>query len=170
MENTNELKNNRITIQNELNWLSDLIDNRLDFFFSSEVDKSFVSLSGPDLEEDASNLAAFIKRDLSDDFERLLIIGAMAANLFPEVYDRFLIKNKTLDKPYTEFGGRKNSDTNYFEPTLRTIVFIMYGHSIVHKIKLNSYFNFDHIFKQSKILSLGQSSEPIELLDKTLKL
>ena len=96
------------------------------FFFSSEVDKSFVSLSGPDLEEDASNMAAFIKRDLSDDFERLLIIGAMAANLFPEVYDRFLIKNKTLDKPYTEFGGRKNSDTNYFEPTLRTIVFIMF--------------------------------------------
>ena len=126
MENTNALKNNSITIQNELNWLSDLIDNRLDFFFSSEVYKSFVSLSGPDLDEDASNMAAFIKRDLSDDFERLLIIGAMAANLFPEVYDRFLIKNKTLDKPYTEFGGRKNSDTNYFEPTLRTIVFIMY--------------------------------------------
>ena len=83
MENTNALKNNSITIQNELNWLSDLIDNRLDFFFSSEVDKSFVYLSGPDLDEDASNMAAFIKRDLSDDFERLLIIGAMAANLFP---------------------------------------------------------------------------------------
>ena len=109
-------------------------------------------------------MAAFIKRDLSDNFERLLIIGAIAANLFPEVYDRFLIKNKTLDKPYTEFGGRKNSDSNYFEPTLRTIVFIMYGSSIVHKIKLLNYFNFDHIFKQSKILSLSQSTEPLELL------
>lgn len=170
MENTNALKNNSITIQNELNWLSDLIDNRLDFFFSSEVDKQFVSLSSPDLDKDTSNMAAFIKRDLSDDFERLLIIGAIAANLFPEVYDRFLIKNKTLDKPYTEFGGRKNSDSNYFEPTLRTIVFIMYGSSIVHKIKLLNYFNFDHIFKQSKILSLSQSTEPLELLDKTLKL
>ena len=105
MENTNALKNNSITIQNELNWLSDLIDNRLDFFFSSEEDKQFVSLSSPDLDKDTSNMAAFIKRDLSDDFERLLIIGAIAANLFPEVYDRLLIKNKTLDKPYTEFGG-----------------------------------------------------------------
>ena len=68
MENTNALKNNSITIQNELNWLSDLIDNRLDFFFSSEVDKQFVSLSSPDLDEDTSNMAAFIKRDLSSDF------------------------------------------------------------------------------------------------------
>ena len=170
MENTATLKENSLTIQNELNWLSNLIDNRLDYFFSGEANKSFMFISSPNIEEDKSNMAAFIKKDLKDDFERLLIIGAMASNLFPEVYDRFLIKNKTLDKPYTEFGGRKNPDTNYFEPTVRTILFIMYGSSIEHKIKINSYFNFDHIFKINKILALGHSSEPIDLLDKTLKL
>ena len=36
MENTNTLKENSITIQNELEWLSNLIDNRLDYFFTSE--------------------------------------------------------------------------------------------------------------------------------------
>ena len=146
MEHSNTLKENSITIQNELDWLSDLIDNRLDFFFTSETNSQFTDIPSPDLDEDRSNLSNFIKKELSDDFERLLIIGAMASNLFPEVYDRFLIKNKTLDKPYTEFGGHKNSDTNYFEPTLRTIVFIKYGSSIEHKININSYFSFDHIF------------------------
>tara|TARA_B110000444_G_scaffold252610_1_gene282187 strand:- start:1 stop:1344 length:1344 start_codon:yes stop_codon:yes gene_type:complete len=164
------LKENSFTIQNELNWLSNMIDNRLDFFFSNQENMSFVNIPSPDLDNDKSNLSAFIQKDLKDEFERLLVIGAMASNLFPEVYDRFLIKNKTLDKTYTEFGGRKNSDTNYFEPTLRTIVFIMHGSSIEHKIKINNYFNFEHIFKQSKILSIEHSSEPKDLLDKSLKL
>ena len=128
------LKENSFTIQNELNWLSNMIDNRLDFFFSNQENISFVNIPSPDLYNDKSNLSAFIQKDLKDEFERLLVIGAMASNLFPEIYDRFLIKNKTLDKPYTEFGGRKNSETNYFEPSLRTIVFIMYGSSIEHKI------------------------------------
>jgi AAA+ superfamily predicted ATPase len=170
MENTNTLKENSITIQNELEWLSNLIDNRLDYFFTSEPNILFKDIPSPSLEDDHSNLSNFIKKDLEDDFERLLIIGAMASNLFPEVYDRFLIKNKTLDKPYTEFGGHKNSETNYFEPTLRTIVFIKYGSSIEHKIKINNYFNFEHIFKQNKILSIENSSQPKDLLDKTLKL
>ena len=170
MEDTNALQQNSLTIQNELDWLSKLIDNRLDFFFTNEKKKQFVYIPSPNLKDDRSNLSSFIQKDLTDDFERLLIIGAMASNLFPEVYDRFLIKNKVLDKSYTEFGGLKNSDTNYFEPTLRTIVFIMYGSSIEHKIKINTYFNFNHIFKQNKILSIEHSSGHQELLDKSLKL
>ena len=89
MEHSNTLKENSITIQNELDWLSDLIDNRLDFFFTSETNSQFTDIPSPDLDEDRSNLSNFIKKELSDDFERLLIIGAMASNLFPEVYDRF---------------------------------------------------------------------------------
>jgi AAA+ superfamily predicted ATPase len=170
MENPNILKENSLTIQNELDWISNLIDKRLDYFFTNEAKGQFSYIPSPNLEKDKSNLSVFIKNDLNDDFERLLIIGTIASNLFPEVYDRFLIKNKTLDKPYTEFGGRKKTETNHFEPTLRTFVFIMHGSSIEHKIKIHSYFNFDHNFKQSKILSIEDSSENKDLLDKRPKL
>jgi len=170
MINSDLLKENSLTIQNELNWLSNLIDNRLNFFFSTEKGKSFSKGVNPDLNEDSSNMSSFIKKELKDDFERLLIIGAIASDFYPEVYDRFLVKNKVLEKPFTEFGGIKASETNYFSPTLRTFVFILYGSSIKYKVKLNGYFNFDHIFKQKKILTLNHSPNNVVFLDKTLSL
>ena len=75
MEDTNALQQNSLTIQNELDWLSKLIDNRLDFFFTNEKKKQFVYIPSPNLKDDRSNLSSFIQKDLTDDFERLLIIG-----------------------------------------------------------------------------------------------
>lgn len=170
MKNSEFLKGNSITIQKELNWLSSLIDNRLDYFFSTKEGKVFIKTDTPDLDSDNSNMSAFIKENLKDDFERVLIIGAIATIYFPELYDRFLIKNKVLDKPFTEFGGLKTSETNYFLPTLRTFAFILYGASIEYKVKLKSYFSFDHIFKQKKIISLEDASQKNSFLDKTLQL
>ena len=95
-----------------------------------------IKTTSQNLDSDDSNMSAFIKNELKDDFERVLIIGAIATIYFPELYDRFLIKNKVLDKPFTEFGGLKTSETNYFLPTLRTFAFILYGASIEYKVKL----------------------------------
>ena len=147
MEVSKFLADNSKTIEKELNWLSALIDRRLNDFFSTDKNIIAEEIKSPNLEYDTSNLARFIKTELKDDLERLLIISALSTNLFPEVYDRFLIKNKVIDKTFTEFGGIKDSDRNNFVPTLRTIVFIMNGMSIEHKIKIKSYFSFDHIFK-----------------------
>ena len=134
MKNSDFLKGNSFTIQNELDWLSALIDARLNYFFSTEESKVLSEVRCPDLDSDHSNMSNFIKNELSDDFERLLIIGAIATIYYPELYDRFLIKNKVLDKPFTEFGGIKTPETNYFLPTLRTFVFILYGSSIEYKV------------------------------------
>ena len=107
MKNSDFLKGNSFTIQNELDWLSARIDARLNYFFSTEESKVLSETPCPDLDSDQSNMSNFIKNELSDDFERLLIIGAIATIYYPELYDRFLIKNKVLDKPFTEFGGIK---------------------------------------------------------------
>ena len=168
MEVSKFLADNSKTIEKELNWLSALIDRRLNDFFSTDKNIIAEEIKSPNLEYDTSNLARFIKTEIKDDLERLLIISALSTNLFPEVYDRFLIKNKVIDKTFTEFGGIKDSDRNNFVPTLRTIVFIMNGMSIEHKIKIKSYFSFDHIFKQKSILGLLQNKESGELLDRRL--
>lgn len=170
MKNSDFLKGNSFTIQNELDWLSALIDARLNYFFSTEESKVLSEVRCPDLHSDQSNMSNFIKNELSDDFERLLIIGAIATIYYPELYDRFLIKNKVLDKPFTEFGGIKTPETNYFLPTLRTFVFILYGSSIEYKVRLKSYFNFDHIFKQKKIITLDHKPDKNSFLDQTLNL
>jgi len=168
MDKSKLLAKNSLTIDKELEWLSSLIDNRLNYFFSTEEDKVLVDVEKPILDKDSSNYAKFIQSELKDDIERLLIISALSANFFPEVFDRFLIKNKALDKPFTEFGGVKASEKNYFIPTLRTIVFILSGQSIAAKIKIKSYFNFDHIFKQKSILGLAHEKESEDILDRKL--
>ena len=78
MKNSDFLKGNSFTIQNELDWLSALIDARLNYFFSTEESKVLSEVRCPDLDSDHSNMSNFIKNELSDDFERLLIIGAIA--------------------------------------------------------------------------------------------
>ena len=168
MDKSKLLAKNSLTIDKELEWLSSLIDNRLNYFFSTEEDKVLVDVEKPILDEDSSNYAKFIQSELKDDIERLLIISALSTNFFPEVFDRFLIKNKALDKTFTEFGGVKASEKNYFIPTLRTIVFILSGQSIAAKIKIKSYFNFDHIFKQKSILGLAHEKESEDILDRKL--
>ena len=65
MKNSEFLKDNSITIQNELNWLSSLIDNRLDYFFSTKEDKVFIKTDTPDLDSDKSNMSNFITSDSS---------------------------------------------------------------------------------------------------------
>ena len=57
MENK-KLINNSITIENELNWFSKLIDNRLNIFFENKDDKS---IPPPNIENDESNYAIFLK-------------------------------------------------------------------------------------------------------------
>jgi len=164
------LKENSLTIQHELDWLSGLIDERLNYFFSTEKSTDFHRKPSPNLDSDPSNLSRFIKNELSDDFERLLIIGSIATIYYPEMYDRFLVKNKVLDKPFTEFGGIKTAETNYFLPTLRTFVFILFGSSMEHKVKLKSYFNFDHVFKQKKIITLNDKTDKNSFLDQTISI
>ena len=107
MKNSEFLKENSITIQNELNWLSSLIDNRLDYFFSTKEDKVFIKTTSQNLDSDDSNMSAFIKNELKDDFERVLIIGAIATIYFPELYDRFLIKNKVFIEKLTYMSTKK---------------------------------------------------------------
>ena len=51
-----KLINNSLTIENELNWFSKLIDNRLNIFFEKKNNKL---ISPPILDNDQSNYAVF---------------------------------------------------------------------------------------------------------------
>ena len=132
-------KQNAITFQKEMTWLSNHIDRRLDFFFQNIKSKK-KPIIPPNLNEDKSNYASLINKYKADQEERLIVAIALANYFKPEMFDRFLIKNKSLDQNFTEFGGKKNDSLgNHFIPTLRTVAFILFGDQISEYFRSVSY-------------------------------
>ena len=144
-----KIKDNAFTIQNEINWLITLIDNRLKSFFENT---EFDYISPPNIENDSSNYANFLKENQFSDMERVILISTISSYFQVQIFDKFLIKNKVLDQPFTEFGGKVVSNRNLFIPTLETISFIFHSNSIQGKIYIQTFFEDDHIFKKKNIL------------------
>ena len=151
MENK-KLINNSITIENELNWFSKLIDNRLNIFFEKKDDKS---IPPPNIENDESNYAIFLKTNSITDLERVILISTIASYLQVNVFDKFLIKNKVLNRPFTEFGGKVIGNKNIFIPTIETISFIYYGLNIKGRIEIRTHFENNHFFRKKNILYIN---------------
>lgn len=149
MENNKKLHANSLTIEKEINWFSELIDNRLNVFFESGENEL---LDPPDLLGDNSNYALFLKDNHLTGLERIILISTIASYFNIQIFDRFLIKNKVLNRSFTEFGGKIVGTNNLFVPTIETISFIYYGTSIYGRIEIETYFDDFHIFRKQNIL------------------
>ena len=161
-------KQNASTFQKEMAWLSDQIDQRLELFFQN-TDTEKKPITPPNLQEDTSYYASLIKKHKADESERLIVAIALANYFKPEMFDRFLIKNKSLDQNFTEFGGKKNDSLgNTFIPTLRTVAFILFGDQISEYFRLPFYFDDKHFFKVHNIIILNKENH--SLLDSTLEI
>lgn len=161
-------KLNAFTFNNEMIWLSNKIDHRLDLFFKSDTPK-LEEVMPQEIKDDPSNYANFIRTYCTDDVERIIIVMALAHYFKPELFDRFLIKNKVLGKNFTEFGGKTSDKTeNIFVPTLRTVAFILFGDQIPDYFRLQFYFDDNHFFKIQNAVMLNKENH--SFLDATLVL
>jgi hypothetical protein len=169
MMNTSEAsKHNAHTFNNEMAWLSLKIDQRLDLFFENE-NAEHKEVVPPKIMDDPSNYANFIKTYCTDEVERIIIVMALANYFKPELFDRFLIKNKGLGKNFTEFGGKTSDKTeNIFVPTLRTVAFILFGDQIPDYFRLQFYFEDNHFFRLQNAVLLNIQNQ--SFLDATFSL
>ena len=147
-----EIRNNAIAISLEIKWLVLFISNRLEAYFDSN--KIFEAPDAPNLNFYESKYSEFILNNNLIEIERLFIVTCLALHFKPQVFDKFLIKNKVLNKRFTEFGGKIDESKSIFVPTLETIAFIFYGESFESRFLLHSFFEDNHIFKKEKILDL----------------
>jgi len=100
------IKKNATTLTQELNWLSKVIDTSIKLFFGEKTEfESIYDVQPPDITHDESFYAEVIKRDQITIPERIVLLLSIAPHVKPEMLDVFLIKNKTLDKYFTEFGS-----------------------------------------------------------------
>lgn len=145
-----EINKNAETIYREINWLSSFIENRLNSYFSDE--NSFVIPTKPEIINDDSKYSQFVKSNNLNDIERFTLVVCLAQHFKPKVFDSFLIKNKSLDKRFTEFGGKMDQTNLIFIPTLETISFIFYGNNFKASFLFQSFFDNNHLFIKNHIV------------------
>ena len=77
----------------------------------------------------------------------------VANKIFQKNYFRkFLIKNKGLDKRFTEFGGKIDDKNSRFIPTLETLTFLFYGNEVEAKFQAQNLYNEHHVFNRNTFI------------------
>ena len=128
---------------------------RLEKHFSNNSSSTF-NIIPPDCKNDNSIYANWIKKHGLKSFERLVIISSLAYIYTPNVFDKFLIKNKGLDKRFTEFGGKIDDKNSRFIPTLETLTFLHFGNEVAAKFNTQIIFNENHLFNKKGIMSFSE--------------
>lgn len=169
MERNLIIQNNADTYSREIDWLNSLINMRLEKHFSNNSSSSF-NIIPPDCKNDNSIYANWIKKHDLKSFERLVIISSLAYIYTPNVFDKFLIKNKGLDKRFTEFGGKIDDKNSRFIPTLETLTFLHFGNEVAAKFNTQIIFSENHLFNKKGIINFGEKNENDSVISRTISL
>ena len=151
---------NALTIEGELRWLEKIIEFRFKHYFGQEVVSGTVEqISPPDISKDPSIYASFINSHDLDFISRLTLIFSLTPHVRPQLFDNFFIRNKELNRGYTEFGGLKGSSHGGFLPTGETLAFTFCGQNLSKRMEVIRIFNTSHVFFQKKVLALDSAKD-----------
>lgn len=153
------LSANAIDLEQELDWLSLLLDTRFKLFFRQDCsDKDLYAISPPDLSTSKSPYANFIQHYQLTLPERATLILSLAASIKPQILDIFFLKNSQFDRKFTEFGGIRSSADGDFLPTVETALFLL-ADNLAQRFGLLALFDQAHFFYQHRILKINPGSE-----------
>lgn len=158
------LQLNAQSLEREMDWLQVVVDVSMGLYFDTE--KRFNAtdeILPPDLSEDASMYAYFIKKHHLGFKERVVLGMSLAPHIRPGLLDPFFLKNSTYDRFFTEFGGLKGRYHNGFLPTAETAAFVIAGRNIQKRVELIELFKPHHLFSKANVLklNLNQGNEPL---------
>lgn len=147
-----QLNINADDLNNELAWLSQIIDTRFKLFFAQECEYQSIQAIQPPVLGDSS-YGQCIGRCQFGFAERITLALSLAPELRPELLDMFFLKNQLFDRHFSEFGGY-NGNSRGFMPTIQTLLFILSGDNLAQRLALHRLFERDHAFIQQHILHL----------------
>jgi ATPase family associated with various cellular activities (AAA) len=157
---TATLEVNAKDLEAELRWLAQVIDTRMKLYFNLECEYDAVtSVVPPALS--GSPYATFVMRENLDFAERVALILVLAAHIRPQLLDVFLTRNQTIDRRFTEFGGRRGAGEEFW-PTGETLAFIVAGTDLAARFNLRRLFEEEHLFARDDILRArrAEADEP----------
>ena len=164
-----QIQQNAADLEQELAWFVRVLDTRFKLYFAQEAEhRDIFEIAPPDLSQSDSQYARFVRHyDLSFAERTALLLG-LVPHIRPQLLDVFFTKNKTFDRPFSEFGGQ-GGDGN-FAPTGDTLAFILAGSDLETRFELQTLFAGDHFFAKHNILRLTPSGSDDPSLKSPLRL
>lgn len=143
-------------LEQELNWLRQVIELRFDLYFTTEKTPAYDSIYAlePPMHEDSDY--AQVVHDLQLGFgERLAIALSLAVHLQPNMLDIFFTRNQTFQRHFTEFGGMVPHDQSGFIPTGDTFIFLFAGNDLAKRIEALALLHQENMLFKHGILELN---------------
>ncbi|MFD2914148.1 ATP-binding protein [Psychroserpens luteus] len=162
MSNTSNAK----TIEQELKWFQNYVNQKLAFHFTQSSDEHIQS--APKIDDHDSPYANVIKTYKLTEAERLILILALVPHIRPSALDFLFQKNKTYDKPFSEFGGRTIKGYNGILPTGETALFLLDSEDIEKRLSMMSLFNENHKLFRDGILEFAATTQNLPLYSRQL--
>ncbi len=149
---------NAVSLEREIEWFSRVLDARIAVYFRhDDAGERVCRIPPPGLGEDRSEFAQLVKELTLGFDERIVLILALLPHIRPQTLDTFFIRNKNVDREFTEFGGWKGKAHGGFLPTCETAVFILAGDDLQKRFEIIRLFEPDHSFARRDILRIDHS-------------
>lgn len=142
-------------LRRELDWLEAILDQRFQQHFGkADTGASPLAAEAPVLPE-GSALANIVRQHGLDTEARLVLALALAPHLRPAALDLFFVKNRDLDRGFTEFGGYRGQYHAGFLPTGETAAFMLAGDDLHARLAITAMFDAEHPMMRAGIVRLN---------------
>ena len=146
------------TLDAELQWLDRVLQARLCLHFGQPCAVADVrAITPPALQGDGAYAALLRGSEWGFD-ERALLALALAPHVRPQLLDTFFVRNRNLDRGYTEFGGWKGRTHGGFLPTCETAAFVLAGEDTARRFAVCAMFDDSHWLQRRSILHLAHDA------------
>ena len=79
---------------------------------------------------------------------------ALVPHLRPQALDLLFVRNKNLDRGFTEFGGCKGRTHGGFLPTAETAAFVLAGDDLARRLAVFRLFDEDAVLRRSGLIRI----------------
>ena len=138
-------------VARELDWLGDAIAARLGDFAAQG---GTGAMPAPPVSDPQSRLGRTIEDAGLGWQARAVLALALASHLSPALLDPFFVRNQTLDRQFTEFGGQTTSTAPGFLPTGETALFLIGGTDLADRAEAMQLFDPDHPLRKLGLVTL----------------
>lgn len=128
-------------VAEEISWLADCIDARLQHFFADDGGGPALPPS-PD-PDPRSALGRLVTRSAMTNQARLVLALALALHVDSAVLDPFYVRNSAIDRIFSQFGGQRSA-AGAFVPTVETALFLLAGSDTTARLVAMRLFDPDH--------------------------
>jgi DNA polymerase III delta prime subunit len=148
------------TLETALNYLAEVIQWRMDSYFSENGQSRVTMPNPPDewLTAD-SPLTWFIDKYQLDYAAQLTLLIALAPHLQPDFFERLIVAQLPQPGDYPQIGGWRGKSYRGFLPTGETVLFMTGGGHLSDRLHLQQVFSQEHIFARDCVLYLEPPAE-----------